>query len=135
MKNFFAALVLIVGTAGSHATEPLPEVQNAKIEYPSPRAAYEALRNKQNVAFSKDTTGWTVAFDKSAGVIWSFAPDPSFPVVVKRVPIEKDGHLFVAMDVLCRGSKEACDDVVRRYMAINEKASGVRSDIRTQAQP
>jgi len=107
--------------ASGNAAEPLPEVRSTTIEYSTPRAAYDALRRMQDVAFSKDDSGWTVAFDKASAVIWSFAPDASFPVVVKRTPIEKDGHLFIAMDVLCRGAKEACDDVVRRYTAINEQ--------------
>lgn len=121
MKKFLTASSLIFFAASSNATEPLLEVESTNIEYPSPRAAYDALRKKPDVAFSKDDSGWTVAFDKAAAIIWSFAPDPSFPVAVKRAPFEKDGHLFVAMDVLCRGTKEACDDVVRRYTAINEQ--------------
>ena len=119
MKNFLPAAVLLSLASTSGASEPLPEVQRANIEYPSPKAAHDALRSKQGVDFSHDDAGWIVASDKSTGAIWSFAPNPSFPVAVKRTPMERNGQLFMAMDVLCRGSKQDCDDVVRRYTAIN----------------
>jgi len=117
-KCLLAALLLSAATLGS-ASAPLPETQRANIEYASPKAAHDALRTKPGVVFTKDGAGWIVAADGAAGAIWSFAPDPSFPVAVKRTPIERDGHLFMAMDVLCKGSKQACDDVVRRFTAIN----------------
>jgi hypothetical protein len=131
MKIFLVAPLLLLTATASNASDPLPETRSVNIEYSSPKAAYEALHTKLGVEFSRDDSGWTVAFDKSTAIIWSFAPsgDPSFPIVVKRVPIEKDGHLFIAMDVLCGGSKEACDSVVRRYTAINEQ---IGRDARTK---
>jgi hypothetical protein len=125
MKSTTLAALLFLLSSNCVAAAPLPEVESADIEYQSPRAAYNALRNKQGVAFSRDDSEWTVAFDKIQGVIWSFAPasEPSFPIVVKRTVLEKEGHLFIKMDVLCGGTKEACDSVVRRYTAINEEIS------------
>ncbi len=124
MKNSLGIVSLfLLCSVTSYAADSLPETRSVSIEYPSPGEAYNALRVKDGVTFSRDDSGWTVAFDKTTAVIWSFAPNghPTFPTVIKRVPIEKDGQLFIAMDVLCGGSKEACDDVVRRYTAINEK--------------
>jgi hypothetical protein len=125
MDMLTKTFILLVLSVSANAAALLPEVDHADIEYASPKAAYDSLSKKQNVAFSKDDTGWTVAFDKSEAVIWSFAPasEPSFPVVVKRTVLEKSGGLFIKMAVMCGGSKEACDEVVKKYTAINEKIS------------
>lgn len=126
MKNL---LVLLIGSLLSlsvYANDPFPEVLQADIEYPSPKAAYEALKQKPEVTFSSSDDGWIAAYEKEKGTIWTFAPSshPSFPLVVKRVVIEEQGQLFIKMAVKCGGSKVACDDIVRTFNSMNEQMVG-----------
>ena len=64
--------------------------------------------------------------------IWTFAPNshPSFPSVVKRQVIERNGHLFVGMDVLCGGAKSACDQYVAEFVKMNEQMKTELNDKR-----
>lgn len=120
MRFLIALLLTIAAFPCVHAT-PLPEVEHSNIEYKSPAEALEALRSKPGVKISKQG-GWTIAHESALHVIWSFAPEkhPSYPSVVKRAIVEKDGTVFVKMDVKCKASKEVCDDLVREFIQLNE---------------
>jgi hypothetical protein len=100
---------------------PLPEVERSNIEYKSPAEALEALRSKPGVEISVQG-GWTIAYEATSHVIWSFAPEKhaSYPSVVKRAIVEKDGIVYLKMDVKCKASKDACDELVREFTQLNE---------------
>lgn len=113
--------------------DPLPEVERSNIEYKSPSEALAALRSKPGVEISVQG-GWTIVYEPALHVIWSFAPEKhaSYPSVVKRAIVEKDGTVFVKMDVKCSASKDVCDGLVREFMQLNEAMrmsiqSGARS--------
>jgi hypothetical protein len=96
----------------------------AGVGYEAVRAAYVALKNDPE-ARAKSNQGWllvTVPGGTNEG-IWSFTPqsDPSFPAVVRRKVLERDGQLFVEMGVLCGGAKEACDQLVAAFNTLNEE--------------
>lgn len=120
MKYFLASL-LASGVFASVQAAHLPEVERSSIEYSSPAEAQEALRSKPGVEISKQG-GWTIAYESASHVIWSFAPEkhPSYPSVVKRAIVEKDGTVFVEMGVKCKASKDVCDDLVREFVQLNE---------------
>lgn len=119
MKNLLPALVVLCACINARA-EPLPEVERSKIEYKSPAEALAALRSKPGIEISVQG-GWTIAYEPASHVIWSFAPEKhaSYPSVVKRAIVEKDGAVFVDMAVKCKASKDVCDDLVREFIQLN----------------
>ena len=95
------------------------------IPYQSPRTAYLALSKDPGAKLKSNPEGWQivdVAEGPNAG-IWTFAPSthPSFPSVVKRQVLERNGNLFLGMDVLCGGTKSACDQYVAEFTKMNEQ--------------
>ncbi|WP_431479197.1 hypothetical protein [Massilia eburnea] len=120
MKKFLAQLTAACITVSALA-DPLPEIDRSNIEYKSPAEALQTLRSKPGVELSVQG-GWTIAYEPSLHVIWSFAPEQhaSYPSVVKRAIVEENGTVFVKMDVKCKASKEACDDLVREFIQLNE---------------
>jgi len=95
------------------------------IPYKSVREAYIALSTDRNAKLQRNETGWEVV-TVSGGInegLWTFVPKghSAFPAVVKRDVLEQEGKLFVAMDVLCGASKEACDLLVEDFQKLNDK--------------
>jgi hypothetical protein len=125
---FHTALVfaLLLGASttpafGSGPT-PLPEQPDASVGYDSPEAALAALRARPDVTI-REEAGWIMASDVKSSALWTFTTpgNDAHPAVVKRTIVEHDGGLSVQMDVLCGGSKEACDQLVRDFQVLNEK--------------
>jgi hypothetical protein len=100
---------------------------STKIPYESPRAAYVALSKDPNSKLKSNAEGWQIVnvSEGSNEGIWTFAPQahPSFPSVVKRQVIESNGQLFMSMDVLCGGTKPACEQYVAEFVKMNEQMS------------
>jgi hypothetical protein len=94
------------------------------VGYETVRAAYDALKNDPQ-AKARSNEGWllvNVPSGTNEG-IWAFTPlsDPSFPAVVRRKVLKRDGQLFVDMGVLCGGPKPACDRLVATFNTLNEE--------------
>jgi hypothetical protein len=114
-----------ITTARAPAHEaPLPEASGSTIGYPSVAAALKALRAQPNVVFRTED-GWIIATDEAAYTVWSFAPPnyPAYPAVVKRQVISETTGSSIQTDVKCEASKSACDDLVRTFSQINERAA------------
>lgn len=128
MKSIVVVSFVISACAAAQAS-PLPEVEHSKIEYNSPAEALAALQSKPDVEISVQG-GWTIAYEVASHVIWSFAPrsHASYPSVVKRAIVKRDGAVFVDMDVECPASKETCDELVREFVHLNER---MRSSMQT----
>ena len=121
--------ILLVGLAfNAQAQSP------TKIGYESPRAAYVALSKDPGARLQRNAEGWQIVHvaDGPHEGIWTFAPQthPSFPSVVKRQVIERDGHLFIGMDILCGGSKSTCDQYVAEFVKMNEQMTKELSEKR-----
>ena len=121
------ALALSAGThafAADPAAQPLPESPVATIEYASPEAALAALRAKPGVAI-REEQGWIVISDNQGDshAVWTFTTQAqaAHPAVVKRTILERDGAIYIEMDVMCGGSKEDCDALVRGFQDLNER--------------
>ncbi len=110
------------------AAAPLPEASGPTIGYPSVEAALAALHAKTGVVF-KTQDGWTLATDDAGLTLWSFPPPghPAYPSAVRRHVVERDGAVQMEMAVQCEASKQACDDLVRSFEALNAK---VREQLR-----
>jgi hypothetical protein len=130
LKNLFALLFVISNCASAQVT-PLPEIDRSNIEYESPADALVALRSKPGVEISVQG-GWTIAYEPASHVIWSFTPEKhaAYPSVIKRAIVEKDGSVFINMDVKCKASKEICDELVRDFIQLNEN---MRSSMQSKA--
>jgi hypothetical protein len=119
MTTMYRTILLAVASLALNAQA------QTSIPYQSPRAAYMALSKDPGAKLRSNAEGWQivdVAEGPNAG-IWTFAPrtHPSFPSVVWRQVLERDGNLFLGMDVLCGGTKSACDQYVAEFTKINEQ--------------
>ena len=115
-------LLAVSGQTEAQTPAPIPESPGA-FGYPSVAAAREALRSHSGVVFDVQN-GWDIATDDGTRTIWSFAPPdyPAYPAAVKRQLVESGEGVTLEMSVLCQASKEACDDLVREFMQLNENA-------------
>lgn len=91
-----------------------------QLGYASPAQAMAALRAKPGVVFTEQR-GWTVAEDRADYAVWSFVPSehPAHPAVVRRRVVERDGAMFVDMQVLCTAKKPACDALLQEFQDLN----------------
>ena len=124
--------ILLLSTAVL-AFPALAQSQTA-IAYQSPGAAYRALSKNPAAQLKRSAEGLeivTVPEGPDEG-IWVFAPNshPTFPSVVKRRIIERDGQLFLDMDVLCGGTKPACDQYVAEFQKWNAQLAKELNDER-----
>ena len=116
--KFFSVLLMMFLLQSAYAEN------SADIGFITVRDAYVAILKEPNIQRSINQ-GWlviAVPAGSHAGVWW-FSPekDPAYPSVVKRIPIEKDGHLFIDMRVLCGATKVNCDRLVDEFRKSNEK--------------
>jgi len=101
--------------ASAFASEP-SSPDDSGIEYSTVEKALSALGEKRSVTFQKQS-GWLVAEDSEAGVVWLFPPPGHvvFPSMFKR-PKQKDPNGAVTgWAIRCLASKLACD----RYFGDN----------------
>lgn len=118
---FLAVALCVAATA---------EEQDPSIGYPSVDAARQALTSKPGVR-TADRQGWYIVQDPADLSVWSFTPQSheAHPAAVKRTIVQKDGTVFVRMNVLCGASKEACDRLVAQF---NELNAGMREKVQEQ---
>lgn len=110
----------VAASCPNYPRAPLPEAPQGTIGYASPAAALAELKTKPGVAITQED-GWTIATERSAMTLWSFAPagHPAYPAAVKRRVVQEGGAVSVKMDVMCGASKAACDDLVRSFATLN----------------
>jgi len=126
--RYVAKMIVRLGCAlgfAAFAVLPARAQTPTKIPYDSPRAAYVALSKDAGAKLTRNSEGWQtvhVSEGPNEGV-WTFPPSShsSFPSVVKRQVFEKEGHLLIGMDVVCGGTKPACDQLVVEFTALNEQ--------------
>jgi len=118
-------LVIAMMLSGSVYAQPytqVPEQPGTNTGYESPEAAERALRVKPGVTLiEKD--GWLFFADKAERTFWNIAlrSNRAYPTAVKRALVGEQGALRMDMKVQCGASKEACDDVVRAFQALNDE--------------
>jgi hypothetical protein len=125
---FGSALLLLLITTGSCLAQalpdgPLPEAKSADIGYRTVAEALASLKKRKDVSISTERN-WTIIVDDKNLTIWSFAPDSyiAHPAVVKRTARSRaGGGSNIEMLVLCEASKEACDQLVREFAAMNRR--------------
>jgi hypothetical protein len=108
---------------------PLPESSESNIGYGTVAEALASLQSRNDVSVSTNR-GWTIVIDEKHYTVWSFAPKTyaAYPAVVKRsVKPRPGGGSDINTSVLCEASKEACDQLVREFDALNGRLPGVRN--------
>ena len=129
MIKFFPMLVLVlIGKAAaedaprSPSSESIPDAAVNSIGYESPQAALDALKATPGVEI-RENQGWTIVNDQANRTLWSFTPvgHPAHPSAVKRSVLFRDGAMYLDLNVLCLGTKDACDALVRDFQALNER--------------
>lgn len=113
------SLLLALAAFGTIAAAQAP----TGVGYPNPRAAYDALRADPG-AKGGVRDGWMiVAVESGANEgVWSFTPKehPAHPAVIRRIPIEKDGKIFIHTGMLCGAEKSICDSLYQEFVRLNE---------------
>lgn len=105
--------------------EPIKESTGTSIAYKNVDEARKALTGDPGNVVKKTDNGWLVVQQPKESAVWSFSPPghPSYPSVVKRFPVERDGQVFLNMSVICQAKKAPCDDLVREFQQMNESMS------------
>jgi hypothetical protein len=130
MQSLMAVALASTVSGALAQSAPLAESSHTAIQYSSPGAALDALRADPGVIFTQ-RNGWIVASDAANHAVWSFAPkeDPAYPSVVKRDLVEREGKVMINMSVHCEASKAVCDDLVRKFLSLNEQ---VKKDVQNR---
>jgi hypothetical protein len=117
LPSFVSGIPALAQQIGS-----LPEQSAHHIEYPSPQAAMAALSIKPGVSM-RVVNGWVIADDTATKVLWSFPPkeSPAAPAVVKRLIYVDANDVKIQMDVMCGGTKVACDQLVVGFQQLNAR--------------
>jgi hypothetical protein len=108
-------------TVTAPGTQPLPEAPGSTIGFPTVAAALEALRARSDIQTSVQG-GWTIVDDRANATLWSFSPQgyPAYPAAVKREIKQKNGAVYIEMNILCGATKAACDRLVLDFQRLNE---------------
>ncbi|MCG7545802.1 molecular chaperone DnaJ [Pseudoalteromonas sp. MM17-2] len=84
--------------------------------------ALEALKSDPNAEIS-ESEGWVIVNDNTNKALWSFAPKahPSYPSIVRRAVVERNGQIGITTEVKCAAKKSVCDSLVKDFMELNQK--------------
>ena len=133
--NRVLCFVLIVFSCLSFATISDPKLgykgKNGQVfGYNTVLEALEALKSDPNAKIS-ESEGWVIVNDNTNKALWSFAPQdhPSYPSVVRRAVVERNGQIGITTEVRCAAKKSVCDSLVKDFMELNQK---VKNDINSK---
>jgi hypothetical protein len=122
-KYLFLALLFLplssmAGDTLEYSSDPS---KGSGIGYSSVNDGLSALKKKEGVSIRVEG-GWTVIEDRKDHAVWSFTPDghPAHPAAIKRSLFEKDGGLYMTMNVLCQATKKECDKLVTEFQELNK---------------
>ena len=107
-----------------------PAAKPGKIPYPNVETARAALLARSDVDRS-EVDGWTIINVPAENAIWSFTPasHPAHPSMILRAPYERDGTLYLGMEVKCGATKPVCDALVEEFWAINARVAEKMQDL------
>jgi hypothetical protein len=113
-----AALAAACGSSPSrmdaaqmHAQTAPVEIKQVELPYPNVEAARQALAARSDVR-TRLEDGWTVVEVPSEQATWRFVPQNylSYPALMMRRIVVRDGVVTVEYAVLCQGQPAACED-------------------------
>lgn len=99
------------------------KAEESSIGYDTVLDALQSLKENPAADF-RDSDGWTVVNLQKDGdrILWTFTPEwhPAHPSAVKREVIERNGEVFIEMNVLCQSTKPECDQLVKEFEQLND---------------
>jgi len=125
MKRLIKAIAcaaILLSASAAVAQTINGDARESAVGHASVAEAYDALRAKPGVTFSKNAD-WTVATDTD-GALWSFTPSnhPAHPSVGRRRLLRhSDGGWFVETRILCQAEKAACDKLYADYQLLDRR--------------
>lgn len=155
MKNITQYLFVVIAAwstaigAEESKFEPLREVQESAIPYPTVADAAAALRERPDVNVTM-RQGWMIIVEGNGTTIWSFVPasHPAYPSAGKRtLTMLGPGTWSVSTSLKCEATKDACDKLAQEYSELDGKMqqrldqdhgaqqSAPRDDPASQARP
>jgi hypothetical protein len=117
-----ACATMLLSASAAVAQTTNGDARESAVGHASVAEAYDALRAKPGVTFSKNAD-WTVATDTD-GALWSFTPSnhPAHPSVGRRRLLRhSDGGWFVETGILCQAEKAACDKLYADYQLLDRR--------------
>ncbi|MGH8502515.1 MAG: molecular chaperone DnaJ [Gammaproteobacteria bacterium] len=128
-----AVVALVCACAAPPSGEPIAQgsERKSKIGYASVAAALHSVQMQQGMKIGRQD-GWIIASDNKEHVIWSFTPDahPAHPSAVKRRVFEKNGEVYIDMQVLCEANAASCDRLIDQFDELNDR---MREQLRSGA--
>ncbi|MBX6420362.1 MAG: hypothetical protein IRZ06_05045 [Nevskia sp.] len=97
------------------------EIRRVGLAYPDVASARQALAARSDVS-TRIEDGWTVIEVPSEQATWRFVPQNylSYPALMMRRIVVRDGRVRVEYAVLCQGAAAACQDFEQGVEKQNE---------------
>jgi Protein of unknown function (DUF4019) len=111
-----------VDKASAAKGAPHPGAKPGRIPYPNVETARAALLARDDIR-RREIDGWTMIEVPSEQAVWSFTPTThaAHPSMILRAPFERDGTLYLGLDVMCGATKPVCDALVEEFKVINAR--------------
>jgi hypothetical protein len=109
------ALTALSSQAAAQTAKPI-----CGIEYESPLRTQEIVELVKGLAPNTSDPMFVSYFDPADGTAWTFSTpaNPSYPAVICRRMIQKDGAHQIAMDIRCAATRPICD---QSFVELNKK--------------
>ena len=68
-------------------------------------------------------TMFATYFDEASSIAWAFSSklNPSYPTIVCRQIVVKNGTYNIDMDIRCGSTQESCDELSAAFNELNQK--------------
>jgi Protein of unknown function (DUF4019) len=99
-----------------------PAAPPGRIPYPNVETARAALSARDDIR-RREVDGWAIIEVPGEHAVWSFTPasHPAHPSMILRAPFEREGAVYLGMDVMCGAAKPICDALVEEFKAMNAR--------------
>lgn len=124
---FFMVLISLTAVSTFAEDTELGYLGESEHAAKSVMEAFGTLQHNEDAVFRQEINGTTVSVP-SENTYWFFtdAVHPAHPAYVKREIVEKDGSVYMTMDVKCGSSKVICDEFVYGFL---EQANQLRNEL------
>lgn len=99
-----------------------PAAKPGRIPYPNVETARAALLARDDIR-RREVDGWTMIEVPSEHALWSFTPTThaAHPSMILRAPFEREGTLYLGLDVMCGATEPVCDALIEEFKVIDAR--------------